>query len=61
MRLRSAALALALTFSLNGLVEAKTHTHKHKIVRQKARKHNVRKANRAAAKQIAKQRKRRAA
>jgi len=58
MKLRSIALALALSFGLTGFAEAAkkpTYT-KRKFTKAKVRKYNVKKANKAAAKQLAKQR-----
>ena len=64
MKLRSLALALALTFSVAGVAGAKTKSHavtRHKYKRAKLRKYNAKKANRASARQFAKQRKKHAA
>lgn len=62
MKLRRVALALALLFGLTGLAEAKKKPvyTRHKVTKAKVHKYNVKKANKAAAKQLAKQRKRRA-
>ena len=50
--LRSAALALTLTFGFTGLAEAKhkTTTPKHKIAKAKTRKYKTAKPNKAFAK-----------
>jgi hypothetical protein len=58
MMLRSAALALALSFGLTGLAEAakKPVYTRHKAAKVKVHKYNVKKANRKAAKALAKQR-----
>lgn len=63
MKLRSVALALALSFGLTGLAEAakKPVYTRHKFAKAKVRKYNVKKANKAAAKQLAKQRRKRPA
>jgi len=52
MMLRSAALALTLTFGFSGLAEAKqkTITPKHKTAKAKVSKYKVGKANKAFAK-----------
>lgn len=62
MKLRGIALALALTFGLTGIAEAKKKPvyTLHKAGKTKVHKYNAKKANRAAAKQLAKQRKRHA-
>ena len=58
MKLRSVALALALSCGFSGLAEAakKPIYTKQKFTKAKVRKYNVKKANKAAAKQLAKQR-----
>jgi hypothetical protein len=59
MKLRSVALALALTFGFTGLAEAKkppVYT-KHKAPKVKSKKYNAKKANRASKKALAKRRK----
>jgi hypothetical protein len=63
MKLRSVALALALSFGLTGLAEAKKKPvyTRQKISKLKVHKYNVKKANKAAAKQLAKQRRKRPA
>jgi hypothetical protein len=59
MILRSAALALTLTFGFAGLAEAKHKpvAPKHKVAKVKAHSYNAKKANKAAAKALAKRRK----
>jgi hypothetical protein len=57
MKVRSVALALALAFGLTGLAEAaKKPVYTRKASKVKVRKYNVKKANKAAAKALAKQR-----
>jgi hypothetical protein len=62
MKLRSVALALALSFGLTGLAQAKKKPvyTRHKASKVKVHKYNVKKANKAAAKQLAKQRRKHA-
>jgi hypothetical protein len=62
MKLRSVALALALSCGLTGLAEAakKPVYTRHKASKAKVHKYNVKKANKAAAKQLAKQRRKHA-
>lgn len=61
MILRSAALALTLTFACTGLAEAKRPAApKHKFVKAKVHKYNAKKANKSAAKALAKRKRRRA-
>lgn len=62
MKLRSVALALALSFGLTGLAEAakKPVYTRHKAPKAKVHKYNAKKANKAAAKQLAKQRRKHA-
>lgn len=61
MKLRSVALALALSFGLTGLAEAAKKPVYTRHTKAKVHKYNVKKANKAAAKQLAKQRRKRPA
>ena len=63
MKLRSVAIALALTFALTGLAEAKKKpvAANHKFTKGKvSKKYNAKKANKQAQKQLAKMRKKHA-